>query len=130
MADALGEGRKKRSKVIDMLLLLGTALLVAALSTGAALISEAYHVSPAWLLSFWAGVGFLGIIGKTFGTRKLKSPTFAAFSAAWLVIHVCVFLFVLDYLGFLYYLPFLAAELFLGFITAIWLFGPPAKGSG
>jgi len=115
--------------VVDMLLLVGTALLVAGLSTGAALTSEAYNISPAWLLSFWAGVGFLGIIGKTYGVRRLKSPRFAAFSAAWLVIHVCVFLFVLGYLGFLYYLPFLVAELFLGFMTAIWLFGPPAKGS-
>jgi hypothetical protein len=129
MGNVVGNGVKKRSKVIDLLLLVGTAFLVAALSTGAVLISEAYHVSPAWLLSFWAGVGFLGIIGKIYGARKLKSPRFAAFSAAWLVIHVCIFLFVLDYLGFLYYLPFLVAELFLGFMTAIWLFGPPAKGS-
>ena len=111
MDNVLGDGVKKRSKVIDLLLLLlGTALLVAALNTGAALISEAYHVSPAWLLSFWAGIGFVGIVGKTYGTRKLKSLRFAAFSAAWLIIHVCVFLFVLAYWGFLYYLPFLGAK--------------------
>jgi|GEM_PF-3167333 len=127
MDNVPGSEVKKRGKVVDMLLLLGTALLVGGLSTGAALVSEAYHVSPAWLLAFWAGVGFLMIIGKTYGVRKLKSARFAAFSAAWLVIHVCVFLFVLGYLGFLYYLPFLVAELFLGFMTAIWLFGPPAK---
>lgn len=129
MDNVLGNGGKKRSKVVDMLLLLGTALLVAGLSTGAALLSEAYNVSPVWLLSFWAGVGFLGMIGKTYGIQTLKSPRFAAFSAAWLVIHVCVFLFVLGSLGFLYYLPFLGAELLLGFMTAIWLFGPPAKDS-
>jgi len=128
MDNVLGSGVKKRRKVVDMLLLLGTALLVAGLSTGAALVSEAYHVSPAWLLAFWAGVGFLMVIGKTYGVRDLKSPRFAAFSASWLVIHVCVFLLVLSYLGFLYYLPFLAAELFLGFMAAIWLFGPPAHG--
>jgi hypothetical protein len=128
MDNALGREMKKRGRVVDMLLLLGTALLVAGLSTGAALVSEAYHISPAWLLAFWAGVGFLMIIGKTYGVRDLKSPRFAAFSAAWLVIHICVFLLVLAYLGFLYYLPFLVAELFLGFMAAIWLFGRPANG--
>jgi uncharacterized protein (DUF488 family) len=61
--------------------------------------------------------------------EDIMSKNRSTFSAAWLVIHVCVFLLVLDYLGFLYYLPFLVAELFLGFMTAIWLFGPPAKGS-
>ena len=56
MDNVPGSEVKKRGKVVDMLLLLGTALLVAGLSTGAALVSEAYHVSPAWLLAFWAGV--------------------------------------------------------------------------
>lgn len=114
-----------RSKVADMLLLIGAALLVAGLSTGAALISLACNISPAWLLSFWAGIGFLGVIGKTYGIRELRSLRFAAFSAVWLVVHICVFLFVSAYLGFLYYLPFLVAELFLGFMMAIRLFGPP-----
>lgn len=116
-------------KLVDRLALLVAGLLVAGLSIGAGLISEAYSISPAWLLSFWAGVGFLGGIGKTYGLRKLKSPPFATFAAVWLVLHVCLFLVVLPYLGFLYYLPFLGAELFLGFMTAIWLFGPPDKGS-
>jgi hypothetical protein len=129
MDSVLGNGVKKRSRAMDILLLIGAALLVAGLSTGAALISLAYNVSPAWLLSFWAGIGFLGIVGKTYGVQKLRSARFAVFSAAWLAIHICVFLIVLTYLGFLYYLPFLVAELFLGFMTAIWMFGPPAKDS-
>ncbi len=109
------------------MLLLGAALVVAVLTTGAGLVSEAYHISPAWLLSFWAAVGFLGMVTKTYGLHKLRSPHFAGFSAAWLVMHICVFLLVLAYLGFLYYLPLLAAELFLSFMMAIWLFGPPAN---
>ena len=116
-------------KVVDRVLLLVLALFLAGLSTGAALLSEAYSISPAWLLSFWTGIGFLGAIGKTYGFQKLKSPRFAAFSAVWLVLHVGVFLFVLAYLGFLYYLPFLVAELFVAFMAAIWLFGSPAKSS-
>jgi hypothetical protein len=129
MNNVTGKGVMKRGKMVDMLWLLGAALLVAALSTGTALVSEAHHISPAWLLSFWAGIGFLMIIWNTYGLNKLRSPNFAMFAAAWLLVHVCVFLLVLIYLSFLYYLPFLVAELFLGFMAAIWLFGPPAKGS-
>jgi hypothetical protein len=57
-------------KFVDRLLLLIAALLVAGLSTGAALISQAYNISPAWLLSFWAGVGFLGGIGRATGCKN------------------------------------------------------------
>ena len=116
-------------KVVDRVLLLVVALLVAGLSTGAAFISDAYNISPAWLLSFWAGVGFFGSLGKTYGLQKLKSPRFAAFAVIWVVLHIFLFLFVLAYLGFLYYLPFLAAELLVGFMAATCLFGPPDKVS-
>jgi hypothetical protein len=43
------------------------------------------------------------------------------------VVHVAVFLLVLGWLGFLYYLPFLIVELWIGYSVAIWLFGPPVK---
>jgi FtsH-binding integral membrane protein len=127
MANANGDGVKARNRVVDRVLLVGAGLLIATLSTGAAFISEAYRISPAWLLSLWAAVGFLGIVGKTYGLRNLKSTRFAVFCAVWLLIHVCVFVLVLAYLGFLCYLPFLLAELLLGFIAALWLFGPAAR---
>lgn len=125
MDNVVGERVKKHGKVVDMLLLVGAALLIAGLSTGAALISEEHRISPAWLLSLWAGIGFLIIIGRTYGMRKFRSPSFALFSVAWLLMHVYVFLAVLGYLGFLYYLPFLVVELWIGFMSAIWFFGPP-----
>jgi hypothetical protein len=120
---------KKHGRVVDTLLLVGVALLIAALSAAAALVSEEHHLSPAWLLALWAGIGFFIIIGRTYGVRKFRSPSFTLFSIAWLLMHVCVFLAVLAYFGFLYYLPFLVAELFIGFMAAIWLFGPPPDRS-
>lgn len=120
---------KKHRKVVDKLLLVGTAVLVAGLSLVAGLICEEHHISPAWLLSFWAGVGFLIAIAKTYGLRKFRSPSFAAFSVSWLLAHVGVYLAVLAYLGFLYYFPFLVAELWIGYMIAIVLFGPPDRRS-
>ena len=67
---AYGSGVKTRSKMVDTLLLVGAALLVAGLSTGAALLSEAYHVSPAWLLSFWAGVVFSGWLERRMASES------------------------------------------------------------
>jgi hypothetical protein len=110
-------------------LLLVLALFLAGLSTGAALLSEAYSISPAWLLSFWTGIGFLGAIGKTCGFQKLKSPAFrrllsclAGFTRWRVFIRSRLF-------GFPVLPAFLVAELFVAFMTAIWLFGSPAKSS-
>lgn len=128
MDNVLGSRGRKRSKALDLLLLIGTAIVVAGVGTTAFWIADD-HNAAVWLLAACAALAFFVIIAKSYGLGKLKSPPFAAFSAIWLLVHVCVFLLVLAYLGFLYYLPFLVAELFLGLMAAIWLFGPPAKFS-
>jgi hypothetical protein len=126
MDNVLGSSRRKRSKTLDLLLLIGAGIAVAGVGTVAFWIADDHHATV-WLLAACAALAFFVIIGKSYGLGKLKSLPFAAFSAFWLLVHVCVFLLVLGYWGFLYYLPFLVAELFLGFMAAIWLFGPPAK---
>ncbi len=128
MGNVLSSRAQTRSKALDLLLLVGAALLVAGFGTAAFWIADTHHATVGLLAAGAAG-GFLLIIAKTYGFRKLKSPPFAAFSTAWLVAHICVFLLVLGHLGFFYYLPVLVAELFVGFMVAIWLFGPPANSS-
>jgi uncharacterized membrane protein len=124
MDSVLGNGVKKRSRAVDMLLLIGAALLVAGLSTGAALLSLAYNISPAWLLAFWVAVIFFLVVGWGY-RRKFRDPVFVSFFLAWLLVHVAVYLLVLGYLGFLYYLPIVVLELWIGYTIAIWQFGPP-----
>ena len=57
--------------------------------------------------------------------RKFRDPVFISFFVAWTLIHVLVFLLVLAYLGFLWYLPIMVLELWVGYTIAIWQFGPP-----
>lgn len=125
MDSAVG-GHKRRGKLADLLLLISTGIAVVAIG-GAAFWVADDHNATVWLLAGCAALAFLVIEAKSYGLKKLRSAPFAAFSAVWLLLHVGVFLFVLAYLGFLFYLPFLIAELFVGFMAAIWLFGPPPK---
>ena len=74
-----------------MLLLIGAALLVAGLSTGAALLSMAYNISPAWLLAFWVAVIFFLVVGWGY-RRKFRDPAFLSLFVAWTLIHVLVYL--------------------------------------
>jgi hypothetical protein len=126
MDNVIGKDVKKRSKAADFGLLLLAGILVATLSTGAFWISEEHHVNPAWLLSAWAAVGFLASVGRDYRT-KLNSLAFALFFLAWLAVHILVYLLVLAYLGFLYYVPVVVLELWVGYTLAIWLFGPPPR---
>jgi len=128
MDSAIGDAKKKRSRPFDVLLLLVAGLLVAAVSVGGYLISEEHHLSPGWLLSAWAAVGFIASVGRDYWA-KLRSRAFAAFLIAWLAVHISVYLLVLAYLGFLYYVPAAALELWVGYVVAIWLFGPPPRKS-
>ena len=129
MGNVPGNLRRRRSWALDLVLLLSAGVAVAGIGTAVFWIADSYH-GTLWVMAACIAIGFFAIIGKSYGIGKLKSAPFAAFSAAWLLVHVCVFLVVLAYLGFLYYLPFLIAELFLGFMAAIWLFGPPAGPPG
>jgi hypothetical protein len=51
-------------------------------------------------------------------------PSFLFF-VAWTLLHVLVYLLVEAYLGFLWYVPIGAFELWIGYTVAIWQFGPP-----
>ena len=128
MDNVLGNQRK-RNKVLDLLLLTGTAILVVGIGAVAFWVADA-HNATVWALAACAALAFFVIISKSYGLEKLKSSSFAAFSAVWLLIHISIFLLVVDYLGFIYYLPFLVAELLVGFMAAIWLFGSPPKVPG
>lgn len=126
MDDVVRNGKRKHRKGLDLLLLTIAGLVAAGVGTAVFWIADNHHATVGVLAAF-AALGFFIIIGKTYGIRQLKSLPFAAFSMVWLLIHVCVFLIVVGNLGLLYYLPFLVAELFVGFMVAIWLFGLPTN---
>ena len=124
MDSAVGEGRKKRSKALDLILLIGASLLVAAASRAAFWLAAERHISPAWLFAGGAALIFILVVGWGY-RRKFRDPAFISFFLAWMLVHVLMFLLVLAYLGFLWYLPIMVLELWVGYTIAIWQFGPP-----
>jgi hypothetical protein len=124
MDNAVGDGRKKRSKALDFLLLIGASLFVAAASAAAFWVADARHINPAWLFGAGAALIFFLVVGWGY-RRKFRDPAFVSFFLAWTLLHVLVYLLVLVYLGFLWYLPIMVVELWIGYTIAIWQFGPP-----
>jgi FtsH-binding integral membrane protein len=124
MDSAVGEEKKKRSKALDLLLLVSAGLIVAAASTAAFWIADERHISPGWLFAAGAALIFFLVVGWGY-RRKFRDPAFVSFFLAWTLVHVLIFLVVLAYLGFLWYLPIMLLELWIGYMIAIWQFGPP-----
>ena len=112
------------NKLIDRLALLGAAVLLITVGGGAFLLADKYHVSEAWVFAAWAAAFFFVIVGWGY-RRKFRDPIFVSFFLAWMMLHVVVYVAVLGYLGFLYYVPIVVLELWIGYTVAIWQFGPP-----
>lgn len=124
MVNAAGEERKKRNKMLDFVLLLSASVFVAAAVATAFWVADVYHVNPGWLCAAGAAVLFFVAVGWGY-RRKFRNPEFVSFFLAWLVLHVALYLLVLGYLGFIYYIPIVVLELWIGYTIAIWRFGPP-----
>ena len=125
-ADRSKATRGKR--LIDRLALLGSALFLIAVGGGGFLLAEVYHLSEGWVFGAWAAAFFFVIVGWGY-RRKFRDPAFVSFFLAWTLLHVLVYLLVLAYLGFLYYVPIMVLELWIGYTIAIWQFGPPPDKS-
>jgi hypothetical protein len=124
MDSEVGEKRKKRSKALDFLLLIGASLIVAAVSVAAFWAVDARHINPTWLFGAGAALIFFLVVGWGY-RRKFRDSAFVSFFVAWTLVHVLVYLLVLAYLGFFWYLPIVVLELWIGYTIAIWQFGPP-----
>jgi hypothetical protein len=111
-------------KLLDRLALVGSALLLSAVGTGVFLWADKHRVNVAWIFGGSMCLIFLRIVGWPYRS-KFRSTTFIAFFVAWLLVHVGIYLLVLDYLGVLYYMPIVVLELWVGYTLAIWQFGPP-----
>jgi phosphotransferase system glucose/maltose/N-acetylglucosamine-specific IIC component len=126
--NAAGEERKKRSKALDFLLLLVASLCVAATIPAAFFVAKKHHINPGWMFGAFAAVLFFPVVGWGYRS-KFRSAAFLAFFLSWTLVHAAVFVLVLDYLGLFYYPPIVVVELWIGYMIAIWQFGPrPDRG--
>jgi hypothetical protein len=124
MVNATGEKRKKRSKALDLFLLLVASLCVAAAIPTAFFVTKKHHINPEWMFGAFAAVLFFPVVGWGYRS-KFRSAAFLAFFLSWTLVHAAVFVLVLDYLGLVYYAPIVVVELWIGYIIAIWQFWPP-----
>jgi heme O synthase-like polyprenyltransferase len=120
------QGRWK--EFLDLLTLLGTALLVIAIVGGAFLLTEARHISPMWVFLSVASIGFVAGAREDY-RKEFRSIRFVLFVCAWLVVNIVVIVVVLGSFGWLYLIPALLLEQFFFYMTAYWFFGlqPPLR---
>jgi hypothetical protein len=120
--------QRDRNRILDMLYLVGAALLVYALGGAAFLVADIYHVNPLWVIVSLISVGFVAGASEDY-RKEFRSPRFVAFICGWVVINLVVFIVFLSFLGWLWLMPVLLVEQFLFYMTGYWLFGvsPPSK---
>jgi hypothetical protein len=113
---------------VDVLLVLGAALLVILIACGAYVLAGRYHVNSSWVYLGEISLGFFVTVGWDY-RKEFRSVRFVIFFGGWLFAHLTIFVFVVAYLGWLYWLLALSVELFLFYGTAFWLFGlrPPPR---
>ena len=118
------ENKARSLKLLDGFFLLAASLFLVAAIPAAFGVGDKFYLSPAWVFGTGAAVLFFVVVGWPYRS-KLQSAAFASFFLTWMALHVVVYLFILGYLGFLYYIPAVLVELWIGYTIAIQRFGPP-----
>ena len=110
------------TRILNLCLLIGVALIVCVLAIGAFIVMEAHHISPMWVFLSLISIGFFVGIREEY-RKEFHSVRFILFVCAWLVVNMAVFVVVLSFYGWPYLIPALFSEQVLFYMTAYWLFG-------
>jgi hypothetical protein len=126
----LGKQDGFRKRIVDLCLLIGSALIVCMLGVGAFIIAQIRHTNPTWVFFSLISIVFVAGVREEY-RKEFRSVRFISFVCGWLVINTTVVVVVLSYLGWLYLIPALFGEQVLFYMTAYWLFGlQPPMGRG
>ena len=109
-------------RLLDLCLLVVSALTVCVVALGAFLVAEIRHVNPLWVFFGLISIGFFAGVREEY-RKEFRSVRFVFFLLAWLVINMAVIVGVLASFGWLYLIPALFLEQVLFYMTAYWLFG-------
>lgn len=117
-----------KSRMLDLLYLVASALLVCVVGVGAFIFAEIHHFNPLWVFLALLSIGFLAFAAEEY-RNKLRSAPFIAFVCGWLFINLIVVVAILSSFGWLYLIPALLLEQFLFYMSAYWFFDvlPPSK---
>jgi hypothetical protein len=115
-------------RVLDLCLLVGSALMVCVLAGGAFVIAEIRHINPIWVFLSLISIGFIAFAKEEY-RREFRSVRFILFVCVWVVVNMAVVVSVLASFGWLWLILALLLEQFLFYMTAYWFFGvsPPSR---
>jgi hypothetical protein len=124
-----GEERYRRiAGVKDLFAILSVAIVVILIGCVAYLLAEKLGINPVWVYLAGVSIAFYTTLGWDY-RKEFGSIRFVAFFCSWLAIHLIVFIFVVNQLGWLYWVVALFLEIFFFYATAGWFFGlkPPLR---
>jgi hypothetical protein len=116
-------------RVLNLCLLVGSALIVCLLLLGSFLAAQICHISPVWIFLSWGSIVFFAWVREEY-RKEFRSVRFILFVCGWIIINMVVFVVVLASFGWFWLFPALFLEQVLFYMSAYWLFGlqPPGRG--
>jgi hypothetical protein len=128
VATILKEARAFPKRMLDLCLLIGSALLVCALLLGSFVAAESRQINPVWAFLSWGSIVFFAGAREEY-RKEFRSVRFVLFVCGWIVINMVVFVIVLASFGWWWLFPALFLEQVLFYMSAHWLFGlqPPGR---
>jgi uncharacterized membrane protein len=115
-------------RILDLCLLVGSALVICVLGVAAFAIASLRHVNPIWIFFALISAGFVAGVREEY-RREFRSGRFVLFVLAWLVINIAVVVVVVSSFGWFWLFPALFLEQAFFYMSAYWLFGlePPLR---
>jgi hypothetical protein len=125
----MGELQSSSSRILDLSLLVGSALVVCVVAVGAFILAEIRHINPMWVFFGLISIGFLVGVREEY-RKEFRSSRFILFVLGWLVVNMAVIVVIVSSFGWIYLIPALFVEQVVFYMSAYWLFGlqPPGRG--
>lgn len=112
----------RKGSLQDVLLLIVTAISFIAVSVGAFLAADHYHISPLGVLVALGCLGFVATVGWDY-RKGFRSPAFTVFFLAWMGVNSALFYLAAAYVSWLYWVPLVPFILGAGAIFAARVLG-------
>ena len=116
----------QKEKLLNLALLVSSALILVVLLLGSFWIGDRYHIGFVQLFLGWMSLVFVATIGWDL-RNKFRRASFILFFLVWLGVHLLVLVLVVGRTAWFYWLPLLGLELWVGYGVAFRVFGPPAS---
>lgn len=115
-------------RILDLCLVVASALVICVLGVGAFAIASIRHVNPIWIFLGLISAGFFAGVREEY-RKEFRSARFVLFVLGWLVINSAVVVVIVAFLGWIWLFPVLFLEQALFYMSAYWLFGlkPPLR---